>query len=115
MKFKEIYTHEIRLDEANRVMSKYKGRFPIVVEISDNNLEELNLVKKKYLVPGDLTVSQFIFTIRKRLKIEPEKALFIFFDNKLPASSALIYDVYNEFKSDDNFLYANIALETTFG
>jgi GABA(A) receptor-associated protein len=49
------------------------------------------------------------------LKIEPEKALFIFFDNKLPASSALIYDVYNEFKSDDNFLYANIALETTFG
>ena len=34
--------------------------------------------KKKYLVPCDLTVGQFVYVIRKRIKLKPEKALFIY-------------------------------------
>jgi GABA(A) receptor-associated protein len=36
--------------------------------------------KKKYLVPADLTVGQFVYVIRKRIKLSPEKAIFIFVD-----------------------------------
>lgn len=40
--------------------------------------------KKKYLVPSDLTVGQFVYVIRKRIKLSPEKAIFIFVDDVLP-------------------------------
>ena len=63
----------------------------------------------------DLTMGQFIFVIRKRLKITPEKALFIFINNKLIASHSLMSQVYNDEKQEDNFLYVNYSSENTFG
>jgi GABA(A) receptor-associated protein len=38
----------------------------------------------RYLVPADLTVGQFVYVIRKRIKLNAEKAIFIFVDNVLP-------------------------------
>lgn len=38
----------------------------------------------RYLVPADLTVGQFVYVIRKRIKLSAEKAIFIFVDNALP-------------------------------
>lgn len=115
MSFKEIYPYEKRLDEANRVIIKYKDRIPIIAEVSSDNSKEIKLDKKKYLVPSDLTLSQFIYVIRKRIDLESEKALFIFFNNNLPPSSSLMIDIYDTYKSDDNFLYATVSLESTFG
>ena len=40
----------------------------------------------RYLVPADLTVGQFVYVIRKRIKLSPEKAIFIFVDNVLPST-----------------------------
>lgn len=115
MRFREIHTHENRLNEANRIIKKYKDRIPVIAEVADNNKNELILDKKKYLVPYDLTLSQFIYVLRKRLNMESEKSLFVFFDNNLPASSELMCDIYENHKSDDNFLYATITLKSTFG
>ena len=39
---------------------------------------------RRYLVPADLTVGQFVYVIRKRIKLSPEKAIFIFVNNVLP-------------------------------
>ena len=41
-------------------------------------------VLRRYLVPADLTVGQFIYVIRKRIKLPPERAIFIFVDNVIP-------------------------------
>ena len=38
----------------------------------------------RYLVPADLTVGQFVYVIRKRIKLSSEKAIFIFVKNVLP-------------------------------
>lgn len=38
----------------------------------------------RYLVPADLTVGQFVYVIRKRIKLPPEKAIFVFINNYLP-------------------------------
>ena len=40
-------------------------------------------------MPSDLTVGQFVYVIRKRIKLSPERAIFIFIDNKLPPSGTL--------------------------
>jgi GABA(A) receptor-associated protein len=44
--------------------------------------------KKKYLVPSDLTVGQFVYVIRKRIKLSSEKAIFIFCNNSMPPTGA---------------------------
>lgn len=43
----------------------------------------------RYLVPADLTVGQFVYVIRKRIKLSPEKAIFIFVKAVLPATGTV--------------------------
>jgi GABA(A) receptor-associated protein len=114
MGFKEAYLFEKRSSEAQRILVKYKDRVPVIVEVADHE-KELVLDRKKYLIPYDLTVGQFLYVIRKRIKLAPEKALFIFFNNNLPASTSTMGSVYNMYKDRDNFMYAIISLESTFG
>lgn len=70
--------------------------------------------KKKYLVPADLTVGQFVYVIRKRIKLSPEKAIFIFVDEVLPPTAALMSSIYEEHKDEDGFLYITYVLLHTF-
>jgi len=74
-----------------------------------------NIDKKKYLVPADLTVGQFVYVIRKRIKLAPERAIFIFVNNTLPPTAALMSQIYKEHKDEDGFLYVTYSGETTFG
>jgi GABA(A) receptor-associated protein len=71
--------------------------------------------KKKYLVPADLSVGQFMYVIRKRIKVNPEQAIFVFVSNILPPSPALLADVYEDHKDEDGFLYLTYSGENTFG
>lgn len=46
----------------------------------------------RYLVPADLTVGQFVYVIRKRIKVSPEKAIFMFVKNVLPPTGEAVFD-----------------------
>lgn len=70
--------------------------------------------KKKYLVPADLTVGQFVYVIRKRIKLSPEKAIFIFVDEVLPPTAALMSSIYEEHKDEDGFLYITYGSPSPF-
>ncbi|KAE9034773.1 hypothetical protein PR001_g9578 [Phytophthora rubi] len=61
----------------------YSDRIPVICEKADPS-DILDIDKKKFLVPVDLTVGQFVYVIRKRIKLSPEKAIFIFINNVLP-------------------------------
>lgn len=113
--FKKNNTFEKRQSESQRINIKYKDRVPIIVEVNSSCDQSLVLDKFKYLVPIDLTVSQFLHVIRKRVKLTPEIALFIFFNNSLSASSETLGSVYKLNKDKDGFLYAVVSLESTFG
>ncbi|KAK2372290.1 Ubiquitin superfamily protein [Trifolium repens] len=66
-----------------------------------------------YLVPADLSVGQFVYVIRKRIKLSAEKAIFIFVDNVLPSTGAIISATYDDDKKDeDGFLYVTTAART---
>ena len=69
----------------------------------------------RYLVPADLTVGQFVYVIRRRIKLSPEKAIFVFVNNVLPPTAALMSSIYEEHKEDDGFLYIAYSGENTFG
>ncbi|GMI96197.1 autophagy 8f [Hibiscus trionum] len=75
--FKQEHDLEKRRAEAARIREKYPDRIPVIVEKAERS-DIPNIDKKKYLVPADLTVGQFVYVIRKRIKLSAEKAIFIF-------------------------------------
>lgn len=114
--FKKTHTLEKRLAESQRIRAKYPDRIPIIVEKAPGGEADIpDIDKSKYLLPVDLTVGQFVYVIRKRIKLKPEKAMFILIGNTLPPSSALISQIYKERKDPDGFLYASYSGENTFG
>ena len=64
MGYKEDYTLEQRKEESNKILERYPDRIPIICETLDKNAPKLD--KKKFLVPCDLTMGQFMFILRKR-------------------------------------------------
>ncbi|CAM8883323.1 unnamed protein product [Rhodiola kirilowii] len=112
--FKEENALEKRTAEASRIREKYPDRIPVIVEKAENS-DIPNIDKKKYLVPADLTVGQFVFVIRKRIKLSAEKAIFIFVDNMLPPTGVIMSAIYEEKKDVDGFLYVTYSGENTFG
>jgi GABA(A) receptor-associated protein len=112
--FREQHPLEKRKAEAIRIRQKYADRIPVIVEKALKS-DVADIDKKKYLVPADLTVGQFLYVIRKRLKLDAEKAIFIFIRGTIPASSSLLSQVYKEQKDDDGFLYVTYSGESTFG
>ena len=70
---------------------------------------------KKFLVPGDISLSQFTFVIRKRIAVSKEKAIFVFINDVLPSTHTLMSDIYEQYKDNDGFLYAVYSGENTFG
>ncbi|CAN7110263.1 unnamed protein product [Brassica rapa subsp. narinosa] len=112
-----------RSAEAARIREKYPDRILVIVEKGEKS-DIPTIDKKKYLVPADLTVGQFVYVIHKRIKLSAEKAIFIFVDNVLPPTGTLISSyllcalmsaVYEEKKDDDGFLYVTYSGENTCG
>ena len=113
MKWKNEHSFEKRYNDARRIKDKYPYRVPVICEQGDNNIDILD--KKKYLVPTDLTLGQFMYVIRKRLTLAPEKAIFLFINNKMMPTAGLMGTIYEEEKDADEFLYVTYSGENTFG
>ena len=106
-----------RKAESKRIIEKHPDRIPIICERSktcSTTMAEID--KKKYLVPKDMTIGQFIYVVRKRINVKKEDALFIFINNNhLPQSSDVVVNVYSAYKNADGFLYMEYSSENTFG
>ncbi|KAG5462371.1 MAG: autophagy protein 8, partial [Olpidium bornovanus] len=86
---------EKRSAESERIREKYPDRIPVICEKVEKS-DIATIDKKKYLVPADLTVGQFVYVIRKRIKLSPEKAIFVFVNDILPPTAALMSSIYDE-------------------
>lgn len=112
--FKKEHSFDKRMAEAKRIRKKYSDRIPVICERA-NKTDVPDIDKKKYLVPSDLTVGQFVYVIRKRIELPPEKAIFLFVNNMLPPTASLMGAIYEEHKDEDGFLYITYSGENTFG
>merc|ERR1711976_271467 len=102
------------MEVANKILSKYPDRIPVIVEKAPkSDVPEID--KKKYLVPNDITVGKFIYEIKKHMKLPPEKAIFLFVNNVYPQTAQLMSIIYDRFKDEDGFLYITYSGENTFG
>jgi len=113
--FKQEFSFDKRLEESSRVLIKYPDRRPIICEKSPNQKDLPNIDKKKYLVPIDLSMGQFIYVIRKRMNLRPEEAIFLFVNNQIISGTSIIGQVYDYGKDPDGFLYIQYSKENVFG
>jgi GABA(A) receptor-associated protein len=102
--------------ELQNIKERYPGRIPVFVLKARGTSADLpDLEKKKFLVPMSLTMGQLIYIVRQRMKLTPEKALFLFVGNSLPTTSTLVSDVYAAHASDDGALRIYYSSESVFG
>ena len=113
--FKQKYTLEERLIESNRIMTKYIERVPVIcTKLRGSDIPDIE--KRRYLVPSQYTIAQFIHIIRGRLNISEEKGIFIFVNGtNMPNPNDKMYEIYSKEKDEDQFLYITYSSENTFG
>jgi len=104
---------EKRLEECVRIRKKYPDRIPIIIQRGSTKIQDLD--KHKYLVPAAMSVGEFFITIRKRLLLKSDQAIYIFINNTLPKQTDLLSAVYKDHKDKDGFLYMKYDIESTFG
>src|SRR5690349_21827896 len=87
--FKSEYSLEARKKEYKRIQGQYPDRIPVICERARNSAIP-DIDKKKYLIPADFTVGHLMFTIRKRINLPSEQALFLFIHGRIPANGVLL-------------------------
>lgn len=111
--FRQRYSFEERYSESQKIASRYRLCIPVIVEPRDNHTQRID--KTKFLVPYDLTYGQFVYVIRKRLKINASESIFLFCKGSLPKTSDSIQSIHKSLGDADGFLYFIYAFENTFG
>lgn len=102
---------EERSNIAKNIRIKYPNRIPIII-IPIN----ITIAKQKFLSPKDITIHQFLFSVRKSItNIKSTEALFLFIDNTIQNGSTILSEIDNVFCSKDGFIYITISKESTFG
>ena len=112
--YKSMKPEKERIEESRKIIEKYPDKIPIIVEKSKKSKIK-NIDKNKFLVPSDMTLSQFIYVVRKRIKISSTEALFFFVNDRLCNNSALLSPTYTTYKDNYGFLYITYSSENTFG
>ncbi|KAJ0962020.1 hypothetical protein J5N97_029848 [Dioscorea zingiberensis] len=111
--FKQKYDLEKRKRKSEKMMKEYPNKYPLIVEKADNG--DIPQIKRRFMVPGDMTIAKLVAVIRSRINLTAEKAIFLFVDNVLPPSGTTISEIYSQKKDEDGFLYCVYSGENTFG
>ncbi len=113
LSFRKQKSFHQRCEEATRIMEKYPDRVPIICERGSREVPELD--RSKYLVPRSLSMAEFLYVIRRRLKLSPEVSIYLFAGENIAPGSQLISQVYDSYANRDGFLYISYHGENTFG
>jgi GABA(A) receptor-associated protein len=111
---KKYEQFNLRFLETQKIIQKYPDRVPIYIQ--NNKNFKYNIYKKKYLVPIDFTIGQFLIVLRQYIEISSTEALILYVDHSTILSlNTNINNAYYRFKNSDGFLYIKIANENVFG
>lgn len=105
-----------RKEEAAAIRHKFPTKIPIIVDRFHKETSLPRLDKSKFLVPQEITMSQFVTIIRNRMKLGCNQAFYLLVNNRSMLSlSKTLAEVYNEHKDEDGFLYVTYASQEVFG
>jgi len=114
--FKHKKPFAIRKQEASDIREKYPEKIPLIVEKYQKETSLPKLEKSKFLVPKEITVSQFVTIIRNRMQLHPNQAFYLLINNRaIPSMSSTLAELYRDDKDRDGYLYMTYASHEMFG
>mmetsp|Transcript_104228 Transcript_104228/g.304290 ORF Transcript_104228/g.304290 Transcript_104228/m.304290 type:complete len:123 (-) Transcript_104228:177-545(-) len=109
-----------RREEARGVLAKYPDRVPVMCKRAlHSHLPEMD--KKKFLVPGSMLCGEFKYIIHKHLNknedglVTSDQTIYLFVHSTSPKASSRMYELYDQYKDEDGFLYVTYSAENTLG
>jgi GABA(A) receptor-associated protein len=93
------------------VIRRHPNRVP--VKIDENS--DFDIERRKYLIPRDMTLGNFVSYLRKHIKINKHEAMFVLIDGILPPVSATFESLYITHVNEDRLLHIILKRENTFG
>ena len=94
-------------------LKKDPDKIPVIVNECSEDLRER--LRRKMLIESEMTVGQYIHSLRNKFSIRPEESILIFVNGSFPTSSTLMSDLYNKNKDKDGLLYISLLKENVFG
>ena len=95
-----------RKEMSEKLRKQFPDKIPIICE-KDPKSKMKEIEKTKYLIPKDLTVSQFSLLLRKKVELNPEEAFYLIVKEKYSiVGENRIEDIYEKYANEeDGFLY----------
>lgn len=107
-------------DKVHNLREKYPDKVPVIVsrDKKSTNIQDIGTIK--YLVQDNITVGQFVYLLRKKIKIDSIESIYLYakYKNKSIAlnNTLEMITVFEKYKNvNDNKLYLIYAGENTFG
>lgn len=132
--FKQQFPFAQRQREAANIRKKYPTRTPVIVQrghhhsMMMSHADVPDIQNRKYLVPQEMAMHQFMHVIRSRIRMPPAQALFFFVDDssgaggggggtthRIPTTTATMGHLHEEYTDPDGFLYLLYTSENAFG
>lgn len=114
--FKERRSFEMRQRDVMEIKKKHPNKVPLVIERGKSERSLRRMDKTKFLVPEEITISQLLAILRKRIDVSDSQAFFLVINNKsLASGNTTLGEVYRQEKDTDGFLYIAYSSQETFG
>uniref|UniRef100_A0A3Q3AHD4 Microtubule-associated protein 1 light chain 3 gamma n=1 Tax=Kryptolebias marmoratus TaxID=37003 RepID=A0A3Q3AHD4_KRYMA len=108
--FKQRKSFATRKLEVAGIRSKFPNKIPVIIERYEKEKYLPPLDKTKFLVPHELSMTQFVTIIRNRMALLPSQAFYLLINNSgLPSMSLTMAQVYKDHQDEDGFLYMTYA------
>jgi GABA(A) receptor-associated protein len=109
------YTLAEKINFTSKMKKKYPDRVPVIIKKATNEKILQDIENTKFLIPKNLRMSDLLMIIRKNIKLDSNKAIFLFAGQNLIPMNGCIGEIYETYHNPDTFLYIFYTLENTFG
>uniref|UniRef100_A0A1L8DTG0 Putative ubiquitin domain of gaba-receptor-associated protein n=2 Tax=Nyssomyia neivai TaxID=330878 RepID=A0A1L8DTG0_9DIPT len=100
----------------NVLRYKFPTKVPVILERYRSERDLPDIGQRKYVIPQEMSMSQFHQMVRQRMNLNASKALFFLVNNRTMVSlGKSLLEVYDEFQDTDGFLYITYASQDVFG
>ena len=97
--------------EVELIKEKYPKYIPILIRST-----KIKFTQHKYLVNEEVTVSQFMTIIKKKILLKAYEAIYLFINNTIPQGSTQLNSLYRLHKDHEtDMLIITVCKENTFG